>query len=568
MTQTPQQQAQPSAAASYITPEKLTLLFEVSNLINSTLDLKKLLKTILDSACEVLQAEAGSVMLIDHAANELIFEVAEGEKEDKLTQIRVPMGKGIAGWVAEHGEPLLVPDVDKDPRFYRRVDKETKFVTKSILCVPLKIKDKIVGVVQAINHKTRVTFDESDITLLSALANQAAVAIENSRLYQQLLDENIKITSLKNYLDSILKSTPEAIIVLDKEGRITTFDPHAERVFRINAFEATNKLYDDVFDSMLSKFLDGILDEARQGLSVLDREYDFSVDNENTIPLGFSISPLKDENENEIGTVLVCRDLTETKQLLNLQELSKMKSDFVSTVSHELRTPLTSIKGFIQTLVSDKEGYFQEEQKQRFYGIINREAERLLRLINDLLSVARIEAGRALEMKHADVNILELIDKVVSTQKFYTKKHQFAVDAPEKLSPVWGDEDKLDQVFTNILSNAVKYSPNGGTVTIKAEEKDGQISVRVTDQGIGIPKDELPKLFQRFQRVKGTEAEHIKGTGIGLHLAKSLVEMHDGQMLIDSEYGKGSTFGFSVPVKKEGDGQTDEAPPQEQHHQA
>lgn len=550
MSQTPPQTQQSSA--SYISPEKLTLLFEVSNLINSTLDLKKLLKTILDAACDVLQAEAGSVMLIDHATNELIFEVAEGEKEDKLQQIRVPMGKGIAGWVAEHGEPLLVPDVDKDPRFYRRVDKETKFVTKSILCVPLKIKDKIVGVVQAINHKTRVTFDESDIPLLTALANQAAVAIENSRLYQQLLDENIKITNLKNYLDSILKSTPEAIIVLDEGGHITTFDPHAERVFKINAFETTNKLYDDVFDSMLSKFLDGILEEARQGLKVLDREYEFSTDEENKIPLGFSLSPLKDDNDNEIGTVVLCRDLTETKQLLNLQELSKMKSEFVSTVSHELRTPLTSIKGFIQTLQSDKEGYFQEEQKQRFYGIINREAERLLRLINDILSAARIEAGTALEMKYADVNLIELADKVVNTQKFYTKKHQFQLDAPENVPLIWGDQDKLDQVLTNIVSNAVKYSPNGGTITIKVEEKNDQISVGVTDQGIGIPKEELPKLFQRFQRVKGTEAEHIKGTGIGLHLAKSLVEMHNGSMFIDSEYGKGSTFGFILPVKSEG----------------
>ncbi len=555
MSQTPQ-----STGASYISPEKLTLLFDVSNLINSTLDLKKLLKVILDSACEVLEAEAGSVMLIDEAAHELVFEVAEGEKEDKLQQIRVPMGKGIAGWVAEHGVSQLVPDVDKDPRFYRRVDKETKFVTRSILCVPLKIKEKTIGVVQAINHKTRVSFDESDVPLLEALSNQAAVAIENSRLYQQLLDENIKITSLKNYLDSILKSTPEAVIVLDKDGRITTFDPHAERVFKINAFEAANKLYDDVFDSMLSKFLDGILEEARQGLSVLDREYEFSNDGENKIPLGFSISPLKDENDNEIGTVLVCRDLTETKQLLNLQELSKMKSDFVSTVSHELRTPLTSIKGFIQTLLSDKEGYFQEEQKQRFYGIINREAERLLRLINDILSVARIEAGRALEMNYADVDVAELVEKVVNTQKFYTKKHEFKADVPEKVSTVWGDGDKLDQVLTNIVSNAVKYSPNGGTITIRVEEKNSQISVSVIDQGLGIPKDELPKLFQRFQRVKGTEAEKIKGTGIGLHLAKSLVEMHGGSMFIDSEYGKGSTFGFILPVKKEGEGH------QAEHH--
>jgi len=533
--------------------EKLNLLYEVSKIINSTLDLNKLLKIIIDLAAEVLKAEASSLMLIDKETKDLTFEVAEGEAEKRLKKIRVPLGKGIAGWVAKVGAPLLIPDVSADPRFYRKVDEETKFKTKSILCVPLKFKDEVIGVIEVINSLDKECFEDEDTQVLSSLANQAAVAIENARLYQQLLEENLKVTRLKNYLSNILRSTPEGVIVLDQEDKITTFDEDAKSFFKVTQREVIGRSYQDVLDRGLTQVIKEIVQKTKEGKKVIDYEFEVKKDEGSSFPLGLSTSPLEDEKGKSLGTVIVCRDLTETKQLITLKELNKLKSDFVSTVSHELRTPLTSIKGFISTLLGDKEGFFGKERIQRFYQIIESEADRLSRLINDLLDVSRIEAGRALQINLKELEVPPLIEKVVNIQKGYTRKHEFKTSFAESLPRVSADEDKFGQILTNLISNAIKYSPDGGTIAIEAkesiEQKHNFVVISVADEGIGIPKDQIDKLFQRFERIEGKETQQIKGTGIGLSLVKHLVELQKGKIGVESKEGIGSKFSFSLPVK-------------------
>ncbi|RYG66509.1 hypothetical protein EON80_15280, partial [bacterium] len=245
----------------------------------------------------------------------------------------------------------------------------------------------------------------------------------------------------------------------------------------------------------------------------------------------------------KLGVVVIFNDITA------IRNVERMKTAFVSTVSHELRTPLTSIKGFVSTLLQDTEGYFDAEARQEFYQIIDSECDRLRRLIDDLLNVSRIESGRALQMNWSLFEPLSVIEKVIQAQRSYTDKHRLILDFSGEVPKILGDSDKFDQILTNLLSNAIKYSPKGGEVRVVVDVTEEEFNMRVSDQGIGIPRDVLPRLFEKFERVDNRDTRQAGGTGIGLYLVKHLVEQHEGEIKIESELGKGSTFIIRMPLR-------------------
>jgi signal transduction histidine kinase len=234
--------------------------------------------------------------------------------------------------------------------------------------------------------------------------------------------------------------------------------------------------------------------------------------------------------------------------ITDIKNIDRMKSSFVAMASHELRTPLTAIKGFVSTLLMD-DGFSNDERRE-FYMIIDQECDRLTRLINDLLNTARIEAQESLKPNYTMVDFRALLDKVMMIQKQSTSRHELKLDVRSEIPKIIGDEDKLDQILTNLLNNAIKYSPNGGTVTVHAMVEDDHILVGVEDQGLGIPKDHLGKVFEKFHRVNNEDNRKIYGTGLGLFLVKHLVEgVHMGKIWVESEVGKGSTFLFRIPLE-------------------
>lgn len=244
-----------------------------------------------------------------------------------------------------------------------------------------------------------------------------------------------------------------------------------------------------------------------------------------------------------------------------LQQLSEMKSEYVSIVSHELKTPLTSILGLAGTLQRDTQGHFDEKTKQECYAMIHHESHRLLRLINEQLDVARLEAGRKLSVDLKEVDVKEAVTKAVSTQQFYGQaRHVFDLQLPPDLPPVKADPDRLEQILLNLLSNAVKYSPAGGTITIIAQTDTQLISIHVKDEGMGITAEQRTQLFQPYQRLDSAQVAKIRGTGLGLYLTKALVEAQGGRIGVESEgEGKGSTFSFTLPIatqRREGAKQT------------
>ncbi|MEA1964012.1 MAG: ATP-binding protein [Candidatus Aerophobetes bacterium] len=264
--------------------------------------------------------------------------------------------------------------------------------------------------------------------------------------------------------------------------------------------------------------------------------------------------PQFDDERKMIGLIGIARDITARRRNENLigeqnrrlRKLDRMKSEFLSTAAHELRTPLTSVLGFSEILLKRKLG---KERQNRFLKIINEEATGLANLISELLDVSRIESKRGFEIKKAPFELRKVILKNVDLFKSRTDKHNFQVNIPSNLPSIEADKHKIDQVIENLVSNAVKFSPQGGKITVSVEEVDEKVKVSIADNGIGIPEKDVPHIFKRFYRVDNAFTQRTGGTGLGLSIAKYIVESHGGKIWAESEVGKGSTFSFTLPIK-------------------
>jgi PAS domain S-box-containing protein len=524
---------------------KMTALMEISIVINSTRYLKQLLKIIMQSAERVMQAEASSVFLIDRQTDELYFEVATGPKEEEVKKIRLKKGEGIAGWVASTGASLLVPDVSKDLRFAKRVDAETRFITRSILCVPLKVRNQIIGVVQVVNRLGAESFSESEIKFLEALASQAAIAIENANLYEHLEERaeqlnkelkkvNINLAIEKQRIESIVQSMEDAVIAVDRENKIVMANRLAEKVFSIRSEQVINKAIKESISN--SEVIDNF-SKVLSSKSSLREEVIFKIGNREHV-FAAVFAPIIDELGETAGTVAVFRDITESK------EIDRMKTDFLNMVSHELRTPLTPIQAYSELIMMRN---LDAEKIKSYACIINKETLRLGALIGDLLDLSRIDAGKGLSLSPEEVDFKELLNTVYNTFKSASARHRISLTAPEKAEKITIDRNKIIQVMSNLLSNAVKYSPDGGDIHITMEDRNNRIYISVSDQGLGMPRDALPIIFEKFYRVDSPAVKKIGGTGIGLSIVKYIVELHNGGITVESEEGKGSKFTFFIP---------------------
>jgi two-component system phosphate regulon sensor histidine kinase PhoR len=251
-------------------------------------------------------------------------------------------------------------------------------------------------------------------------------------------------------------------------------------------------------------------------------------------------SPLPQGPGESHGLVLVFHDITE------LRRVEQVRKDFVANVSHELRTPLTAIKGYIEAL---EDGAFEDrEQRDRFLETIRKQTDRLNLIITDLLLLAKIESGQV-PIKQEPVALAGLIDRTIGLLKrlIEQKQHRVVMKIPAALPPILGDEERLGQVFSNLLDNAIKYTPEEGTITLKATANDTFVEVVVEDTGIGIPPQDLPRIFERFYRVDKARSRELGGTGLGLSIVKHLVEGHGGTVWAESR-GKGTRFVVRLPI--------------------
>jgi len=505
--------------------------------ITTSAELESTLRWFLRRVAMIIQAEKAVIMLYDQETGELVSQSpALGLTDEEIGIFRVRATQGISGQVFREGRPIITDDAMSDPRTVK--ENVALLNVRNALTVPLTVERKdaegtvveknTIGVFHVFNKRGGRQFTEEDVTLLTALARSAASVISSARLFIAVADE-------KRALEQTLQGMLAGVLVVGKDGRIRLMNSAAKHIFGVPAEDGTGRPLNQV---VREEGIHALVDACLRGNAEQSAEVSIYSPEERIYQVQTAL--LRGDNDGVSGVVATFNDITE------LRSVERMKSEFVSTVSHELRTPLTSIKGFIRTLLDDTQGYYDRDMQMEFYRIIDTECDRLVRLISDLLNLSRIESGRGLQLVLTEVDVGALIRRVVESQRAYTSNHTFELVIPDDLPKITADQDKIDQVLTNLVSNAIKYSPDGGTITLHARDLGDFLEVSVSDQGIGIPEEHIGKLFTRFHRVDSRDSRKQYGTGIGLYLVKHLVEAHKGEVGVESVVGKGSTFRFTI----------------------
>jgi signal transduction histidine kinase len=572
---------------------QLASLNEVTRSLTSTLDLDLLLENVMTSAVEILNCEAGSLLLLDETTDELVFEVVVGPVAEQLVGERQPIGSGLAGKAAESMEPLIVNNVEDSADWDSEPDRETGFVTRGMLVVPMHYKDQVIGVLEVINKKNGMPFTVDDQELLSAFAGQAAVAVENVRLYMQTdqeLANRVEELSIMQRLDRELNTSLEIGRAMEitltwamrqsnsVAGLVGVVTEDGLQVMASQGFDRQLLEYPGEIIPLDLPVLAEVVGEGRlvqlTGGSLAESALLEDASSQLVVPIrrevaviGVILLESTEQSQYDADAIDFITRLCDHASIAisNAQLYSEVrrantaKSDFVSFVSHELKTPMTSIRGYADLLAAGSVGEVNEAQAD-FLGTIRSNIQRMSTLVSDLADISRIEAGR-LHLEFAPVSLNDVADEVVRSTRALTeeKDHRIEISLPEDLPLVWGDRNRLVQILTNLTSNAIKYTSNGGMITIRGEltanrwDPDGApqvVHVEVIDNGMGIKLEDQPKIFtQYFRTDEGKET--APGTGLGLNITHYLVEMQGGKIWFESEYGSGSTFQFTVPVAEE-----------------
>ena len=506
-------------------------------------ELEEMIKRLMVRTSMLLQGEKCVFMLYDEDDGDLVAaKPALGFNDAEIKAFRVPVTAGISGEVFRDQKPKILYDAKHDTRPIREHDAMQKITTG--VCVPLIVEKRdedtnkvlerrVIGVLWVFNQRLGNVFVQEDVNLLSRYAHNLASVVASAKMYREIIEE-------KEELEHVIESVYAGIVMVHQNGRVMQMNSSARTMFGVDQGE---RLTGDYVSIVKNEAVQALINKALEETDELEEEISMPVpgDDENERIYQVQTALVRGEDQSVIGVVAIFNDITE------IRSIERMKTAFVSTVSHELRTPLTSIKGFISTLLQDVDGFYDADTVHEFYTIIDQECDRLTRLISDLLNVSRIEAGRALDLNPGQVNLSEVVEKVVAAQKSYTNKHEFEIDLDPNLPTIVADNDKVDQILTNLTNNAVKYSPKGGIITVTGKPEDGVVRISVSDQGMGIPKEHIEKLFDRFHRIDNRDTRKVGGTGIGLYLVKHLVEAHGGKIWVESEEGQGSSFIFELP---------------------
>jgi two-component system sensor histidine kinase VicK len=339
----------------------------------------------------------------------------------------------------------------------------------------------------------------------------------------------------KNKIETILTNMTDGIIAVSPEGIVIHANPAAYKIFNIDKEDLYNRNFDDAAEKLeLGMTFNDILNDSDKNYNIL---------NINDLIIKISVVQIMNDHNEAEGAMLVLQDVTEQ------EKLDKMRKEFVANVSHELRTPLTTIRSYTETLLDG--ALDNKEYTVNFLTVINSESERMTRLVKDLLQLSKLDYDK-MEWNMKSLNILNIVrDCVVKMEMAAKQKSQsLTFEALGELCEINGDKDRIEQVIINIIGNAIKYTPEKGIIKVTAKRSENNVEIRIADSGMGIPKEDLPRLFERFYRVDKARSRAMGGTGLGLSIAKNIVEAHKGSIRIESEYGKGSEVIISFPCQE------------------
>jgi signal transduction histidine kinase len=513
--------------------ESLEMLVMVSRLLSSKLDISELLTTIMRLASRVVGAERASLYLLDEKAGELYFDVALGLPED-VQKMRFKLGEGIAGTCAKEGRSIIINDTASDPRHSKKADSKSGFTTKSLLTCPMIIKGKVIGVVQAIN-RIEGDFSEIDKNNFEAFSSQAAIAIENSRLFSSVKEE-------KRKMDIVFKRIKEGAILTDVNGGILLINSSAKAYLEHEKYK---------FENISGAFQDF---EIKPGLDAIlggeEPVFNFELYREKPKRFyldGNAIRLFKEDKEgNQIaeGRLWILADVTAQR----LEE--RMARNFLSLISHKFKTPLASINGFAQILKDESNSKNLPDMVKKSSETIYGQGQKLNGLVESLLDFVTIDSLDACSLEKIEFDASDFLGEIAEDARGRFKDVPglvIKIAAPEPVK-VKADRKVFAAAVKSLIDNAVKFNKGKDKLVIlSTQSRDGYALVSVGDNGPGIPGEELENIFHRFYQVEASFTGQVEGWGLGLALVKKIAEVHGGRVFARSQLQKGSAFTIALP---------------------
>lgn len=502
----------------------LELLLEAGRVLSSKLELSELLTTVLELSARVVDAESASLLLLDPKTDELYFDVALGLGEE-ASKLRLKMGQGIAGAVAQNRRPEIINEVRKDGRWSPAMDAQSGFVTRSILAVPILLKGKLVGVVEAINKRGGV-FDEEDLQHLEAFASQAGVAIENARLFTSLKEERFK-------LSTVFAQMANAAVLTDEAGKVLLANEAAGRLLGAELPDIARGLTGMAVTPSLNEVLASDKPAA-----------DFAaVRNEPTLLVLEGRATRAPLGEGREGRLFVLADRTEAWR----QE--KLKRTFLSLISHKLRTPLAAITGFADILGGEIDAA-EQPMAAKAVKTIQTQGAKVSELVDKLLRYTMLESPD-LQIRPEPVPLDEAVGEAVRGLKDAIETKRARVDAPPSGLTVLADKGMLIEVIRNLVDNAVKFSGRPeAPVAVRATAEGEWAAISIADAGPGIPPEDHEKVFSRFHQVEKDFTGQQDGMGLGLAYARKVAQLHGGAVTLTSRLGEGTTVTVTIPRRR------------------
>ncbi len=563
---------------------RLAALYEVSSQLGTSLDLSEVLNQVMDSIIKLTGAERGFLMLFDDVTGQLQTMAARNVDQESIDGHSMEISRTVVERAAASGEGILTNNAQEDERFSNQ-KSVVGYQLRSIMCAPLRARGRTTGAAYVDNRLFSGVFQQEDLDLLGTFANQAAIAIENARLFtqtDQALDRRVQELSLFQRIDQQLNKSLDLDRVLSLAldwavahtgaeggsiGLIEQPDETAVPILNLLAHKGENDLSHSIQVSAQHPILAKILVEAK---SIFTQNITSEQSIDGTLAYEQLAVPILREGtiiglitlESNRPNAIDAEDVAFVERLADraavaiensrlyeqIQAANKAKNEFISLVTHELRLPLTSIKGYIDLMFGGMTGELNEQQNQ-FMEVIRRNLGRMSRLISDLSDINRIESGR-MKFENKDFFMQDVVEDVAeSLREAITSREQILrLEVPEGLPPVHADPSRISQVLSNLLSNAHKYTQDKGQIQVKAQEIGDFLQIIVADNGVGISEEDQARLFTQFFRAETREVRAQQGWGLGLSIVKKMVEAQGGEISFASQLGKGSQFIFTVPL--------------------
>lgn len=539
--------------------DDLIALNEISRALTSTLDLQQILKQTTLLIQRILQAEAASLWLLDKSKREMLLIASSGVGSDAVSGRRLPVDRGIVGLVVQTGEAYISEDISKDRNMLAHVNNISDYSPNSMVCVPVQVKSKIIGVMQAL-HKKANWFNQNHLRLSYPVANAVGIAVENARLFSRVQDFNRQLEEMvmirtkeladeKEKTEAILANMADGVLVLDTDNKILTANKAAEEMLDFQFDQhAGQSVQPQMLENPLWRSISDIAHDSQATSSVLvdvaqPQPATTETISENVISTQARSAKVHNAVGEVVGTVISLRDITA------LKEVERLKARFLAGITHELKTPLAVIQLQTNNLIT----YFDrlsEDKKSKLLQSIRTQSNLLSHLIESILDLLRLDAGLVV-VNQEEVDLNRLVEQVTSELQPLAEAKSLALSYHTQPADVIaiGDQHQYERVLRNLIDNAIKYTPERGFIKVEADriDQDSRLCAqfRVIDNGLGIPLQHQTQIFERFYRIDPSHT--IPGTGLGLSIVKEIVTLYGGTIDLESNSGSGSKFSVTLP---------------------